>query len=467
MADNGSLGGGKKAKLYNVLEFGCVAVLAVFCVLLFGFFAAPVIEFDLDGELELNVSTFSSEVQPLGELDAEIDEPVLNVYTSTSEENDLFGLSGVCSALITLAVFALAFAVVAFLVYRRSCAVPDRLGKLNRTFIFNCGAAVVHLIFLILGAAMISRIKSDSDGLMAAGAAPVLITVFSAVFLAVTVAALVGCYLLAAKNADEITLRKLERAGMTVDRDKDIAVQLEYNKQNYALNKLINGKARRIKAIDNKERSETDKLEAMKRDHESLPRVGSVTLDDDAKRQYTDRFKKAHRLYALNIMFLPIIFELLFYTLLIPLFVYKGNPWKCSARRLKTFKGLCIASIVIFVAALGGACALLVEFLEYVERNTFIVGLVLTFAAFFLPLLISAIVGLRRIKRLTVDLYGTAKPQKDAVPCVDVGDLSDFWIAQEKARVTQNAVDARALTDDTFDPRIAAQQEKLLSIAVR
>lgn len=175
------------AKIYEYLKYVSVALFALFAVLLFAFYAAPVA------------------VMPGGEFMGEKipSESYGNVYEFYGLKSEEFAsLSGAMSALIIFAVFAALFAAVFAVVTFVPAVKGSKITLFGKTAsVENLLLAIsfaFYLLFLILGAVVAGKVNSADGGigLIAAGACPTLIIVFSIIFAVLSVGSLIARYFL-------------------------------------------------------------------------------------------------------------------------------------------------------------------------------------------------------------------------------------------------------------------------------
>lgn len=176
--------------VYSALRFVPFAVFALFSVLLFAFYSAPV------AELVLGMG-FPNE--SLG-----------NVYAMYSGLlNEIPELEGAMITLIILMVASVVYACtigITLLLPKLKYKEINILGKWRLTLSVLTGyiSFVFYLIFFIVGIAIISTISSVDEGMgvLASGSCPILLIVFAFIFALLSAGSLVGRYLLAKKSQD-------------------------------------------------------------------------------------------------------------------------------------------------------------------------------------------------------------------------------------------------------------------------
>ena len=171
--------------VYSALNFVPALFFALFAVLMFAFFAAPVAVMGGD-ELSVNLG---------------------NAYALNNEAlSEITGLQSVLATSILIASFAVIFAVFAVIFtlsrYHRTVATFKGM-TMSRIFSIG-GSAIIYLSAFIAGLLTTIRISAydEGAGFFKAGACPVLIIVFSVLFAIFTVAALAARHIIAVKYPD-------------------------------------------------------------------------------------------------------------------------------------------------------------------------------------------------------------------------------------------------------------------------
>ncbi|MCI9030921.1 MAG: zinc-ribbon domain-containing protein [Clostridia bacterium] len=161
-------------KIFMLLRYLPAVLSMLFGALLFAFHAADV----------ATVSFFGAS------------EGIGNVYTLISDAEYDFG--GVMITLIVFSVIALIYAIATCIVTFKPSVSVKTLGKIRLTDIFAVGTCVVYFLFLILGIIIAGSINSTDGGIgmLKLGACPILIIVFSAIFVILQVGGLTARYLL-------------------------------------------------------------------------------------------------------------------------------------------------------------------------------------------------------------------------------------------------------------------------------
>ena len=195
-------------KAYAILRYVPMALMALFAVLLFAFAAAPV---------AVMVNPFGGKNIGLG-----------NIYGSYRE--DLPELNGIVIALwISIALALLYAAVTVFLFFRKETKHKDinLFGKFRMGWgeAFGMGGFVFYLLFLILSAVVMGKLKALDDGLglLKTGSFPILVLVFSILFALMAACVLTARCLLNKKNPQlglEEAQRKLDAIAREVERRK-------------------------------------------------------------------------------------------------------------------------------------------------------------------------------------------------------------------------------------------------------
>ena len=181
-------GAGNASKYYGLLGFAPAILFALFSLLLFVFYIAPV--------AVMPAQDFMGERIP--------SESFGNVYSMVS---DFPSLGGAMITLIIFAVLSLIFAVFAALACFHSKLKEKELtlpGKytIGLKQIFSYASFVFYLLFFVVGLVVIGTIAAEDGGMeiVSAGACPILLIVFSLAFAALAAGSIVGRFLLAKKS---------------------------------------------------------------------------------------------------------------------------------------------------------------------------------------------------------------------------------------------------------------------------
>jgi hypothetical protein len=179
-------------KVYPYFKYVPAALIALFSLLLFAFYAAPVAVMVGGGGIP--------------------DESLGSVYTMSELFGEVAEVKGAVITLIVLAVLSLGFSAVAVLLalkpyyhYIKTVTISKFKFTLNQIMAYV--SLVVYLIFFIVGCVICGEIGSLDGGLgiFGSGACPILIIVFSLIFALLTAGVIVSDYFLNKKLPQSTT----------------------------------------------------------------------------------------------------------------------------------------------------------------------------------------------------------------------------------------------------------------------
>lgn len=425
-------------KIYTLLGSVPVLLFALFSLLLFAFFAAPVAVASLGGE-ELFGEDMGS--ASLG-----------NVYQMCGY-SELPSLQGSMTALIVFAVFALLLAGAA----AAARIVPDMREKeigfgnfhvaLPRLLVY--AEYAFYLIFFIVACVAFGAIGSADEGMgmFSAGACPILLIVFSILFALFSAGAEVGKHFLGKKfpafaqeERDNAERRSIVYNAHVEKRKEERAVQAEQRRQELAV---------AIASLD--EPVPPQPPEAVEKPSlKDLPKPTGVlkkVLDVTKKKQLTAFWFLAPIVMSNGIspllmsifdpddysaMLIPgilstVLFTVLFIIVLVSLSHVHLKSW--NPEQIRKNGGMVAVAVFSFLAVLYGIFGFIILAFIYPDGVPTVVPiLLLAIVIYFLAIFISAVSAKAKNKKLALDFYGTKKPEKDAQPLLDFDELNADYL---------------------------------------
>lgn len=425
-------------KIYTLLGSVPVLLFALFSLLLFAFFAAPVAVASLGGE-ELFGEDMGS--ASLG-----------NVYQMCGY-SELPSLQGSMTALIVFAVFALLLAGTA----AAARIVPAMREKgigfgnfhvaLPRLLVY--AEYAFYLIFFIVACVAFGAIGSADEGMgmFSAGACPILLIVFSILFALFSVGAEVGKHFLGKKfpafaqeERDNAERRAIVYNAHVERRKEERAVQAEQRRQELAV---------AIASLD--EPVPPQPPEAVEK-----PSLKDLPKPTGVLKKVLDVIRKKRRTAVLFFLFLiwSIILVLLITGVLldgkeiaIPLIVISVSLTIClialltvlTKRRVKKWspeqirKNGGMVAVAVFSFLIFAVFVLELALIPWTEISNDEQGYIAFISIIFIVLFqlasfISAVSAKAKNKKLALDFYGTKKPEKDAQPLLDFDELNADYL---------------------------------------
>ncbi|MCH5160095.1 MAG: leucine-rich repeat protein [Clostridiales bacterium] len=177
-----------KQTVYSLLKFAPIAIFALFAVLLFAFYAAPV------AELVVGMG-FPNE--SLG-----------NVYDTSSITSQMPELKGSLVTLIVLLVLSVVYAclagVVAFLPKLKNRELNIAKWRMPLFVLMGYATTVFYLIAFATGIALLAKVSAldEGMGMLAAGSCPTLVLVFALLFALLAVGSVLVRFFLAKKSPE-------------------------------------------------------------------------------------------------------------------------------------------------------------------------------------------------------------------------------------------------------------------------